>query len=194
MIRIFKLESEFELWMQKEGRYELLARYPICHWSGSLGPKLTEGDRQSPEGLYSISVRQLHKTGRWRRSLDIGFPNTFDRAHGRTGSYILVHGGCTSIGCYAMTTPVMDEIYALSEAALRQGQEHIPVHVFPFRMTQQNLHSTPRASGVHSGPACSQRMTCSSGPACPRMLPCATSSTWSARTRSPKPTGAPTTR
>lgn len=139
MIRIFKIESELEVWMQKDGRFELLAKYPICHWSGALGPKLTEGDRQSPEGLYSISTRQLHKTGRWRRSLDIGFPNTFDRAHGRTGSYILVHGGCTSIGCYAMTNPVMEEIYALSEAALRQGQEDIPVHVFPFRMTQQNL-------------------------------------------------------
>lgn len=139
MLRIFKIESELEVWMQKDGRYELLAKYPICHWSGQLGPKLTEGDRQSPEGLYSISSRQLHRTGRWRRSLDIGFPNTFDRAHGRTGSYILVHGGCTSIGCYAMTNPVMEEIYALSEAALRQGQENIPVHVFPFRMTQENL-------------------------------------------------------
>jgi murein L,D-transpeptidase YafK len=139
MIRIFKGESELELWMRKDGRFGLLAVYPICKWSGSLGPKITEGDRQSPEGFYSIGVRQLHKKGRWPRSLDIGYPNTFDRAHERTGSYILVHGGCTTTGCYAMTNQVMEEIYALSEAALKGGQDRIPVHVFPFRMTQENL-------------------------------------------------------
>jgi murein L,D-transpeptidase YafK len=125
--------------MRKDGRFGLLAVYPICKWSGSLGPKITEGDRQSPEGFYSIGVRQLHKNGRWPRSLDIGYPNTFDRAHERTGSYILVHGGCTTTGCYAMTNQVMEEIYALSEAALKGGQDRIPVHVFPFRMTQENL-------------------------------------------------------
>jgi murein L,D-transpeptidase YafK len=139
MIRIFKAESELELWMQKEERFELFASYPVCHWSGRLGPKLNEGDRQSPEGLYSIGEAQLHRKGRWPRSLDIGFPNSFDRAQGRTGSYILVHGGCTSIGCYAMTSPVMEEIYALSEHALRNGQPRIQVHVFPFRMTDENL-------------------------------------------------------
>ncbi len=139
MIRIFKGESELELWMRKDGRFALLAVYPICKWSGSLGPKITEGDRQSPEGFYSIGVTQLHKKGRWPRSLDIGYPNTFDRAHERTGSYILVHGGCTTTGCYAMTNPMMEEIYALSEAALKGGQDRIPVHVFPFRMTQENL-------------------------------------------------------
>lgn len=139
MIRIFKIESELEVWMHTGARFELLAVYPICNWSGTLGPKLTEGDRQSPEGFYSIGARQLHRTGRWRRSLDIGFPNTFDRANGRTGSYVLVHGGCTSTGCYAMTNPVMEQIFTLSEAALAQGQERIQVHVFPFRGTKENL-------------------------------------------------------
>ena len=139
MIRVFKDESELELWVQKEERFELFAVYRICNWSGALGPKLTEGDRQSPEGFYSIGSRQLHRTGRWRRSLDIGFPNTFDKAHGRTGSYILVHGGCTSTGCFAMTNGVMEEIFALSEAALTRGQDRIQVHVFPFRMTLKNL-------------------------------------------------------
>src|SRR6185503_12796507 len=86
MIRVFKDESELELWVQKEDRFELFAVYRICNWSGALGPKLTEGNRQSPEGFYSIGSRQLHRTGRWRRSLDVGFPNTFDKAHGRTGS------------------------------------------------------------------------------------------------------------
>ena len=139
MIRIFKAESELEVWMRRSERFELLAVYAICKWSGTLGPKMSEGDRQSPEGFYSIGTSQLHKKGRWPRSLDIGFPNTFDRAHERTGSYILVHGGCTTTGCYAMTNPVMEEIYALSEAALRAGQDRIPVHVFPFRMTSVNV-------------------------------------------------------
>jgi murein L,D-transpeptidase YafK len=153
LIRIFKSESELEVWMRKGERFELVTVYPVCTWSGVLGPKLVEGDKQSPEGFYAVRPRQLHRTGRWRRSLDIGFPNTFDRAHGRTGSYILLHGGCTSIGCYAMTNPVMEEIYALTEAALRQGQQSIPVHVFPFRMTQANLaaHADSEWSGFWGG-------------------------------------------
>jgi murein L,D-transpeptidase YafK len=138
-IRIFKQESEFELWMQKDGRFELFATYPVCFWSGRLGPKLREGDRQAPEGLYSIGLSQTHHRGRLPRSLDIGFPNSFDRANARTGSYILLHGGCKSTGCFAMTDAVMDEIYSLSEQALRLGQDRFQVHVFPFRMTEANL-------------------------------------------------------
>ena len=139
MIRIFKAESELELWLLKDGRFELFATYPICFWSGRLGPKQREGDRQAPEGFYSVGIEQLHLKGRQPRSLDLGFPNALDRTHARTGSYILLHGGCKSIGCYAMTNPVMEEIYALSEQALRQGQERIQVHVFPFHMTEHNL-------------------------------------------------------
>lgn len=139
MIRIFKAESELELWLQKGERFELFATYPICFWSGKLGPKLREGDRQAPEGLYSVGPGQLHHRGRWPRAFDIGYPNALDRAAARTGSYILVHGGCTSTGCYAMTNPVMDEIYALGQQALQQGQDRIQVHVFPFRMTDAKL-------------------------------------------------------
>ena len=143
MIRIFKGESELEMWLQKDGRFELFAVYPICFWSGRLGPKQREGDRQAPEGFYTVGTQQLHRQGRHPRSLDLGFPNALDRAYARTGSYILLHGGCKSIGCYAMTNPVMDEIYALSEQALRQGQERIQVHVFPFRMTEDNMNAFP---------------------------------------------------
>jgi murein L,D-transpeptidase YafK len=139
MIRIFKSESQLELWMRKDGRFALFATYPICFWSGKLGPKEREGDRQAPEGLYTVGLDQLHVVGRHPRSLNVGFPNAFDRAFGRTGSYILVHGGCTSIGCFAMTDPLMDEIYALSEQALRGGQQRIQVQIFPFRMTEANL-------------------------------------------------------
>ena len=139
LLRIFKAESELEVWMEKDGRFELFATYPICHWSGTLGPKQREGDKQTPEGFYTITSRQLHHVGRWPRSLNLGFPNAFDKAMGRSGSYILVHGGCSSVGCFAMTNPVIGEIYSLSTAALRNGQRHIPAHVFPFRMTDKNL-------------------------------------------------------
>src|SRR5215468_4219715 len=127
MIRIFKQDSELELWIEREGRFEHFNTYRICFWSGGLGPKVREGDRQAPEGFYSVGLQQLYAKGRRPRSFDIGYPNTFDRSLARTGSYILVHGGCSSTGCFAMTDPVMDEIYALSEQALREGQDRIEV-------------------------------------------------------------------
>jgi murein L,D-transpeptidase YafK len=139
MIRIFKRESELELWMLKDERFQLFATYPICYWSGQLGPKEREGDHQAPEGFYSVELNQLHVSGRHPRSFDIGFPNAFDRTLGRTGSFILVHGGCRSVGCFAMTDPVMEEIYMLVERALQGDQERIQVQVFPFRMTDANL-------------------------------------------------------
>lgn len=138
-IRVFKSESELEVWMRRGDEFVLFATYPICHWSGTLGPKLREGDKQNPEGFYTVGWRQLHRVGRWPRSLNLGFPNVLDRTNGRTGSYILIHGGCSSVGCFAMTNAVMEEIYDLSERALRQGQGAIHVHVFPFRMTEENL-------------------------------------------------------
>ncbi len=139
LIRIFKEESQLELWLQTRDRFELFATYPVCFWSGTLGPKLHEGDRQAPEGFYSIGLSQLVVAGAHARSLDIGFPNAFDRSLGRTGSHILLHGGCRSTGCFAMTDAVMDRIYALAEQALRTGQTAVPVHIFPFRMTETNL-------------------------------------------------------
>ncbi len=140
-IRIFKAEAELEVWMQKDdgGTYERFATYPVCNWSGSLGPKLAEGDKQTPEGFYAITRRQLHRIGRWPRSLNLGFPNVYDRSLSRTGSYILVHGGCSSVGCFAMTNPVIEEIYRLTQAAIVKGQSHVPVHVFPFRMSEAKL-------------------------------------------------------
>jgi murein L,D-transpeptidase YafK len=147
-IRVFKAESELEVWVRKDSTYVLFATYPICHWAGTLGPKLREGDRQNPEGFYSVGRRQLHRIGRWPRSLNVGYPNAFDRANGRTGSYILVHGGCSSVGCFAMTNAVMDEVFALAEAALRKGQASIDLHVFPFRMTEANLASHARSTWI----------------------------------------------
>lgn len=138
-IRIFKQESELELWLHDGRKFVLFATYPTCYWSGSLGPKLKEGDGQSPEGFYTVSKSQLNPNSRWHRSFNLGFPNAFDQSHGRTGSFLMVHGGCASIGCYAMTDLVIDEIWRLVTAALNNGQARFSVHAFPFRMTRANL-------------------------------------------------------
>ncbi len=138
-IRIFKQESELELWMQRKEQWVLLDIFGICRWSGSLGPKLKEGDRQSPEGFYNVRLGSLNPRSNFYQSFNLGFPNAFDRAHGRTGSFLMVHGRCSSIGCYAMTDPGIEVIYALVEAALRAGQKSVPVHAFPFRMSEGNL-------------------------------------------------------
>jgi murein L,D-transpeptidase YafK len=137
LLRIFKETSELEVWIEKGDRFVLFATYPMCHWSGTLGPKQREGDKQTPEGFYTITNRQLHHIGRWPVAINLGFPNAYDRAHDRDGSYILMHGGCSSVGCFAMTNPVMSEIYTLAKAAIRDGQRYVPVHVLPFRMTDE---------------------------------------------------------
>lgn len=139
LIRIFKAESELELWMRKGTTYVLKATYPICHWTGTLGPKLREGDKQSPEGFYTVGRRQMRHLGRWRHAFNIGFPNLHDKRLDRTGSYILVHGGCSSTGCYAMTQPVQQVIYRLAASALRGRQDNFQIHIFPFRMTDANM-------------------------------------------------------
>jgi murein L,D-transpeptidase YafK len=139
VLRIFKLDSELELWVEKDGRFVRFATYPICLWSGRLGPKLKEGDKQAPEGFYTVASEQLNPNSRWHRAFNLGYPNAFDEAQGRYGSFLMVHGGCSSIGCYAMTDPVVDELWQFVTAALEQGQARVPVHVFPFRMTDRNL-------------------------------------------------------
>jgi murein L,D-transpeptidase YafK len=135
-IRIFKREQELELWMKKGGSFVLFASYPICRYSGELGPKRQEGDFQAPEGFYSVARGQLNPHSAYRRSFNLGFPNLYDAANGRTGSFVMVHGACMSAGCYAMTDPVIDEIWELIVAALDGGQKRFGVHVFPFRMSE----------------------------------------------------------
>ncbi len=139
LIRIFKAESELEIWKQKDDGFILFATYPICHWSGTLGPKLRDGDRQAPEGYYTVTRAQARHVGRWPVSLDIGFPNILDQSQARTGSDILIHGGCSSVGCFAMTNPVSEEIHQLTMAAIDAGEAMVPVHILPFRMTDQNM-------------------------------------------------------
>jgi murein L,D-transpeptidase YafK len=136
LIRGFKESRELEVWMESAqgGRFILFRTYAIVTWgTGTLGPKLREGDGQSPEGFYEVAVSQLNPNSRHHLAVNIGFPNAFDRALGRTGSFIMVHGGESSIGCLAVKDEKIEEIYLLAEAALQHGQAHVPVHLFPFR-------------------------------------------------------------
>ncbi|BCE01697.1 L,D-transpeptidase family protein [Marinicellulosiphila megalodicopiae] len=140
-IRIFKSESILELWIEnKQGKFELFKHYPICKFSGKLGPKLKEGDRQSPEGFYFVKPNQLNPNSRFHLSFNIGFPNAYDRFHQRTGSALMVHGNCVSIGCYAMGDDAIEEIYTLITAAFENKQPFFRIHIFPFYMDATNMN------------------------------------------------------
>ena len=106
MVRIFKQTNELEVWKQAGGTFKLVKTYEICAWSGGLGPKVVEGDRQSPEGFYTITPGLMNPNSNYYLAFNTGFPNKFDRAYGRTGSDLMVHGDCSSRGCYSMTDEV----------------------------------------------------------------------------------------
>ena len=140
LIRLFKEEAELEVWKQNcSGRFALLKTYPICRWSGDLGPKVREGDRQAPEGFYAISPAQMNPQSAYYLSFNTGFPNAFDRALGRTGSELMVHGDCSSRGCYAMTDEQIAEIYSLGRESFFGGQRSFQFQAYPFRMTAVNM-------------------------------------------------------
>jgi murein L,D-transpeptidase YafK len=139
-VRIFKEESEFEVWKLKDdGRFYHFKTYPICNWSGELGPKFVQGDKQAPEGFYTIAKTQMNPNSSFHLAYNMGYPNAFDRAHKRTGDALMVHGKCKSAGCYAMTDALIEEIYALAREALAAGQDGFQTHAFPFRMTDANM-------------------------------------------------------
>ncbi|MCA1244072.1 murein L,D-transpeptidase [Stappia stellulata] len=140
MLRIFKQESELEVWKQtKTGRYALLETFEICKWSGELGPKFKEGDRQAPEGFYEITPALMNPNSSYHLAFNLGYPNRYDRAHNRTGSHLMVHGACSSRGCYAMTDAQVQDIYALARESFTGGQRSFQVQAFPFRMTAENM-------------------------------------------------------
>jgi len=140
LIHIYKEESTLEVWKQdRTGRFALLKTYPICKFSGTLGPKIATGDRQAPEGFYDVTPDQMNPTSTEYLSFNTGFPNAFDRSLGRTGSFLMVHGGCSSSGCYAMTDQGIEEIYGLVDEAFKGGQDKVQLAALPFRMTDQNL-------------------------------------------------------
>jgi len=140
MMRVFKEEGVLEVWKQKkDGRYDLVTSYEICKWSGKLGPKYIEGDRQAPEGFYTIRPHQMNPNSNYHLAFNIGFPNAYDQANGRSGQHLMVHGACSSAGCYSMTDEQVEEIYAFARDAFRGGQEAFQFQAFPFRMTPQNM-------------------------------------------------------
>lgn len=138
-IRIFKENHELELWVKRDDSYTLFKTYPIACFSGMIGPKLLEGDKQAPEGFYAVSPPQMNPNSMFHLSFNIGYPNRYDIVHHRTGSAIMVHGDIVSIGCFAMTDRTIEEIYTIADHALNAGQPAFPVHIFPFRMTAENL-------------------------------------------------------
>jgi len=148
-LRVFKESREMEVWLRIGDAWRLFRNHRIAAMSGNLGPKLKEGDLQAPEGFYAVRPSGLNPRSSYHLSFDIGYPNDLDRYHQRTGSFIMVHGNEKSLGCFAMTDRVIEEIYLLVEAALTAGQPDVPVHVFPFRMTQQRLASSSLHPSYH---------------------------------------------
>jgi murein L,D-transpeptidase YafK len=139
-IRIFKEESELEVWKQRDdGRYYHFKTYPVCNWSGDLGPKVRQGDRQAPEGFYTVTREQMNPDSKFHLAMNLGYPNSYDRAHRRTGEFLMIHGKCKSAGCYAMTDALIEEIYAMARETFVGGHDGFQVHAFPFRMSDENM-------------------------------------------------------
>ena len=140
LVRVFKEEAELDVWKQDTtGRFQLLKTYPICRWSGDLGPKWWEGDRQTPEGFYRVTPEQMNPHSSYYLSINIGYPNSFDRANRRDGSLLMIHGDCWSVGCFAMTDDQISEIYSLVRESFTGGQPSFQVQAYPFRLTPANL-------------------------------------------------------
>ncbi|MCF3639436.1 murein L,D-transpeptidase [Rhizobium sp. TRM95111] len=140
MIRIVKEEGMLEVWKaDRSNRFQMVKSYKICAWSGKLGPKVKEGDRQAPEGFYPLSRAHLNPNSSYYLAINTGYPNTYDRANGRSGSHLMIHGACSSSGCYSMSDEQMLEIFAFARDAFKGGQDTIQLQAFPFRMTAENM-------------------------------------------------------
>jgi murein L,D-transpeptidase YafK len=140
-LRAFKQEKLLEAWVRRSdtGKYQHFRTWPIAALSGRPGPKLAEGDGQVPEGFYHVTPELMKPDSTFHLAFNIGFPNAYDRHHGRTGSFIMVHGNRVSVGCLAMTDEKIEEIYTLCDAALTNGQNFVRVHLFPFRMSDERM-------------------------------------------------------
>jgi len=140
LIRTYKKEAELEVWkMKSNGEYALLKTYPMCRWSGQLGPKKREGDMQVPEGFYPITPGQMNPNSHYYLAFNVGYPNAYDRAYGRTGGNVMVHGVCSSAGCFSMTDEQVADIYAIARDSFAGGQREIQLQSYPFHMTAENM-------------------------------------------------------
>lgn len=141
-MRVFKRERVLELWARPAGadRFALLREYPICALAGEIGPKRRQGDNQTPEGFYEID--SFNPNSEYLLSLHVNYPNDSDRVLGtrsNLGGAIFIHGGCKTIGCIAVTDDAIEELYWIAVEARSSGQERIPVHIFPSRLTDAEL-------------------------------------------------------
>ena len=148
-IQIFKQERKLELYAQLDGEFRLIGSYGICDFSGGLGNKRREGDFKSPEGFYNVDIHHLKPDSRFYRAINIGFPNAYDISQGYSGKYLMIHGNCKSIGCYAMTDGYMDEIFTYVQAAFQFGQRNLQISIYPFRMTDANMTAHKNSSYIN---------------------------------------------
>lgn len=148
-IRIIKEEYLLELWLKEtNGEWRILKTYDIAAMSGDLGPKTAEGDEQAPEGFYRVYKSNMNPRSRYHLAFNIGYPNSYDRKLGRTGSFIMIHGDMVSIGCFAMTDARIEEIYTLVDEAFKAGAGYIPVQVYPFRMTPERMQEEEESEHI----------------------------------------------
>lgn len=144
-IRIFKEEHILEIWIKDNSKYRLFKTYPVCYFSGGAGTKMRINDGKSPEGFYTITPRQLNPVSHYHLAMNIGYPNQLEKLKGYTGSDIMIHGQCVSIGCYAMTDPLIEEIYTLVYQTFKAGQTVIPLHIFPFKLNADHMKRYARS-------------------------------------------------
>jgi len=149
-LRAFKAEQELEVWVSnaKTEAYQHLLTYPICKNSGDLGPKRKEGDLQVPEGFYHID--RMNPNSSYHLSMGLNYPNASDKIRGdqdQPGSDIFIHGGCVTVGCLPITDRKIEELYMLVTQAQKNGQQEVPVHIFPARLAsptfREDLSTSP---------------------------------------------------
>ncbi|PWS30750.1 L,D-transpeptidase family protein [Pedobacter paludis] len=143
LINAYKSEGKLEVWLKgnSDKAYSLFRTYDFCAHSGTLGPKVIEGDGQTPEGFYYINV--FNPMSNFHLSLGVNYPNAVDYARTgkdrKPGGDIYIHGNCVTVGCIPLTDEKIKEVYVLGVEARNSGQEKIPVNIYPFKMTDGNL-------------------------------------------------------
>ena len=134
--RSFKYDSQLEVWVKndRKDKYKLFKTYKVCALAGTLGPKRLEGDYQVPEGFYYIN--EFNARSAYHLSLGLNYPNSSDKIlsdANRPGGEIFIHGSCVTVGCIPLTDPMIEELYIITAHAKDQGQDFIPVHIYPVR-------------------------------------------------------------
>ena len=143
LINAYKAEGKLEVWLKSKSAksYSLFRTYDFCAHSGALGPKVIEGDGQTPEGFYYINV--FNPMSNFHLSLGVNYPNAVDLArtgkNRKPGGEIYIHGNCVTVGCIPLTDEKIKEVYILGVEARNNGQDRIPVNIYPFKMTNGNM-------------------------------------------------------